>query len=353
MAGPAVNEGSGQGTAPSWRSRRRAVAILLVVVIVTYGTGVVITGAQDVLAAVDEAAVPPLGAAVLAQVVVALAWPLVHRGSVRATGASVRYRHALNASMSAFTVSHTLPGGGALGAAVVVERLTAAGVPAAAAFGSAALTGPVSLTTIMSFGVVGLAAAVVTGELAGAYLLVGSLLLVALLAIVVGIVAALRTPRLGYRAIARARRLHPRIHERADGWRETWRRVARRGLGPAELAPVVGWSVVKWAADVASLALVFVAFGETPRVTVLLVGFAASQVGAAVPVTPGGVGFVEGGMVTAFVALGLTLSSATSVVVVYRLLEAWLPSVAGLPMLLRPPEPPATEGDDPERHDVP
>jgi uncharacterized protein (TIRG00374 family) len=269
--------------------------------------------------------------------VVALAWPLVHRGSVRATGASVRYRHALNVSMSAFTVSHTLPGGGAVGAAVVVERLTGAGVAGPTATASATLTGPISLATIASLGTLGLAGAVVAGELPEQWLVVGVLVLLALVALLVVIVASLRSPQLGDRVIRVVGRLHPRLERRSEEWRRSWRAVTEQEVSGRQLLPIVGWSTLKWSADIGSLALVFVAFGQDPRLTVLLVGFGVSQIGAAVPLTPGGVGFVEGGMVAAFTALGATAAESATVVLAYRVLETWLPTLAGMPMLLRAP----------------
>lgn len=104
-----------------------------------------------------------------------------------------------------------------------------------------------------------------------------------------------------------------------------------------QLARIVGWALLKWSADIASLALVFVALGATPRISALLVGFGVTQLATAIPVTPGGVGFVEGGMVGAFVTLVYGAATAASVVVVYRVLATWLPVLAGVPLLLRQP----------------
>lgn len=59
----------------------------------------------------------------------------------------------------------------------------------------------------------------------------------------------------------------------------------------------------------------------------------------AIPISPGGVGLVEGGMVGAFTALDVGLGVATTVVLAYRILETWMPVVAGVPALLRRPAP--------------
>ena len=325
-------------------SRRGAWALLLLLVVGLYGVVVAVAGGRDALTALRLAEVWPLVGALLAQVVVTATWPLVHRASVVAVGGDLRYPQALNVSMSAFTVSHTVPGGGAVGAAIVVERLTGFGVAGPVAAASATLTGPIVLTTIVALGVLGLTGAVIAGELPDAWLVVGLIGLAALVTVLAVIVAGLRSPGLGERVIAAAGSLHRRLRSRAASWQRSWRRVTEQEVSARQLAPILGWAACKWAADIGSLALVFLAFGQTPRVTALLVGVAVAQVGAAVPLTPGGVGFVEGGLVAAFAALGVDLPVATAVALSYRVLETWLPSIAGVPMLLRPPP---SNGDAP------
>lgn len=327
----------GEPPARRFFSRRGALAVVLLGVVLVYGAVVAVAGGRDALTALRLARPGPLVGALLAQVVVTATWPLVHRASVAAVGGRLSYRQALNVSMSAFTVSHTVPGGGAVGAAVVVERVTGFGVPGPVATGSATLTGPISLTTITTLGVLGLSGAVLAGELPDVWLVVGLLLLLALVTVLGIVVAGLRSPALGERVIGAVGSLHRRLESRARDWRGAWRRVTAQEVSARQLAPIVGWSSCKWAADIASLALVFIAFGQTPQLTALLIGFGVSQLGAAVPLTPGGVGFVEGGMVAAFAALGVDLPVATAVVLTYRVLETWLPTIAGLPMLLRPP----------------
>jgi uncharacterized protein (TIRG00374 family) len=335
-------QASGAGRRGRW-----AWLSLLLLVAAIYGAGIGAAGVRDSLTAIGRAAPIPLLGALLLQALVTATWPLVHRASLRAVGERVRYRLALNASMSAFTVSHTVPGGGAVGAAVVVERLTGVGLSGPVVAASTTLTGPISVTTIAFLGVLGLAGAVAAGELAAQLLVVGILLLLVLLALLATIVLGLRSPAAGERVIGAVGRINRRLRRRVDGWRESWRAVTAQEVSGRDLGPVFGWSLMKWSADIGSLALVFVAFGQTPRLTALLVGFGVSQLGAAVPLTPGGLGFVEGGMVAAFVALGVALPVAATVVLTYRVLETWLPTLAGVPMLLRPPEGDRRDGGPP------
>jgi uncharacterized membrane protein YbhN (UPF0104 family) len=310
---------------------------LLLITLGVYAAGLALAGVDDVVTAVRAASPGYLVAGLLLQVLVTLLWPLVHRASVRSVGHDVSYPGALQVSMSAFTVSHVVPGGGAVGAAVVVERLTRLGVPGPAATASATLTGPVSLTTIVALATGGITVAIVADELPPVLLAVAGVGLVGLLGLLGAILVGIRSPRAGVRVIDALGRLHPRLDRRAGQWRRSWHRVTDHAPTVANVVRIFGWSLAKWTADIGSLAMVFLAFEQTPRPTMLLVGFGASQLLAAVPVSPGGLGVVEGGMAAAFVALGLALPVATAIVLTYRLLEAWLPTAAGVPVLLRPP----------------
>lgn len=321
------------------RSRvRRWVMTAAPLVVAAYAVGLVVVGGEQARQAVAAASPAAVVAAVGLQALVVLIWPNVHRASLRAVGERVPYPKALNASMSAFTVSHSVPGGGAVGAAVAVDRFAAAGVPGPAATAAATLTGSILLTTIAGFGAAGIAAAVLAGELPMVVLVLAGLVLAGLVGLVATIITITRSATAGERVIDGLARI-PRLGEHAEDWKRSWRAVDDRATTPRAIAIVIGWSTAKWAADLGSLALVFVAFGQSPRLSTLLVGFAAAQVLGAIPISPGGVGFVESGMVGAFTVLGIGLGQATTLVLAYRVLETWLPVVAGIPALLRRPRP--------------
>ena len=61
-------------------------------------------------------------------------------------------------------------------------------------------------------------------------------------------------------------------------------------------------TVGRWAFDYATLLAALAAVGSTPRPSLVLLAFCAAQVLAQIPVTPGGLGFVEAGL-TAMLAL--------------------------------------------------
>jgi uncharacterized protein (TIRG00374 family) len=320
---------------PFGSPRRWLLGVLLVVAL--YAVGLVVVGIDEALGAFTRASIGPLVGAFVLQVAVVVLWSRVYGASAAAVNGGLRTLDGLTVSMPAFTLSHTLPGGGWAGNAVAVQRLVALGMTGPAAAAAVALGATISLSTIAALGAAGIVTAFLAGDLPTIAVLIALPVLALLLLLVATVIAVLRSPRSGDRVLGALGRVHHRLGERVDDWRGSLRDVTEDPPTPRQLAHVAGWATLKWSADIGSLALVFVALGTTPRVSALLVGFGVTQLATAIPVTPGGVGFVEGGMVGAFATLGYGVSLATSVVVVYRVLATWLPALAGVPVLLRQP----------------
>lgn len=318
-------------------SFRRWLMISIALVVGTYAVGLIVVGGDDALDAFGAAALWPLLGAVGMQVLVVLTWPLMHRASLRAVGEELAYLKTLQVSMSAFTVSRTAPAGGPVGGALAVERLSRFGVPGPAATASVVLTGSIMMTTAAGLLAVGASVAAVAGDLPDGVLGIALLAVVVLLGLVVAVLAALRTPSLGERVIDRLARIR-RLRRAADGWRSSWAKVTEHAPTLRKSAVIFLWSLVKWSADIGSLTLIFVAVGQTPRPTVILVGFGTTQLLAAIPTTPGSIGVVEGGLVGAFTAMGMVSGVAVTIVILYRGVESWLPMAAGIPALLKKAE---------------
>jgi uncharacterized membrane protein YbhN (UPF0104 family) len=92
---------------------------------------------------------------------------------------------------------------------------------------------------------------------------------------------------------------------------------------------LLGWSILWWAADVAVLDACFRAFGESPALGVLIMGYFLGHIGNLLPM-PGGVGGVEGGMVGVFAACGMPLDVAVVGTIAYQVISTWLPVAPGL-----------------------
>ncbi len=104
-------------------------------------------------------------------------------------------------------------------------------------------------------------------------------------------------------------------------------RIALRRLRHPDAA-VVG-AVAFWAFQIAVLWAAFEAFGHSPPIAVLVVGFFVGMLGNLLPL-PGGIGGVDGGMIGAFAALGVDSGLALVAVLTYRGFTFWLPTVPGV-----------------------
>lgn len=71
------------------------------------------------------------------------------------------------------------------------------------------------------------------------------------------------------------------------------------------------------------------AVGAAPRPSLVLLAYVAAQLLALVPLTPGGVGFVEAGLVGTLTLAGVSGSDALAATLLYRLVAYWLPLPAG------------------------
>jgi uncharacterized membrane protein YbhN (UPF0104 family) len=92
--------------------------------------------------------------------------------------------------------------------------------------------------------------------------------------------------------------------------------------------PALSGSILFWAAQIAVLWAAFRAFGESPPLAVLVLGFFVGMTGNLLPM-PGGVGGVEGGMIGSLAAFGVDAGHAVVAVLVYRALVFWLPTLPG------------------------
>jgi uncharacterized protein (TIRG00374 family) len=95
-------------------------------------------------------------------------------------------------------------------------------------------------------------------------------------------------------------------------------------LSGTGLAAVAGWGVANWVLDCGCLALSFVALGVGVPWKGLLLAYGAGQLAANLPITPGGLGVVEGSLTIALVAFGGSKVSTVAVVLLYRILSFWI-----------------------------
>jgi uncharacterized membrane protein YbhN (UPF0104 family) len=100
-------------------------------------------------------------------------------------------------------------------------------------------------------------------------------------------------------------------------------------LGPQWLRALLA-TTGRWAFDYATLLAALAAVGSHPRASLVLLAFCAAQLLSQIPVTPGGLGFVEAGLTATLTLAGVSPGNAVLATFAYRLFAFWLPLPAGL-----------------------
>ncbi len=106
-------------------------------------------------------------------------------------------------------------------------------------------------------------------------------------------------------------------------------RVTAVHLNWRQVSSIVGWSLANWLLDCACFAFSFAAVQAQIPWKGLLLAYGAGQLAANLPITPGGLGAVEGSITIALVAFGGARTSTVEAVLIYRLISFWAALVVG------------------------
>ncbi len=107
------------------------------------------------------------------------------------------------------------------------------------------------------------------------------------------------------------------------------RRITLVRLGRREIALVVGLALATWLLDCSCFALSFLMVGVGIPWKGLLLAYGAGQLAANLPITPGGLGAVEGSLTIALAYFGGAHTGTVDAVLVYRLISFWGVLVVG------------------------
>jgi len=97
-----------------------------------------------------------------------------------------------------------------------------------------------------------------------------------------------------------------------------------RSRDPLVLVGSLGY----WAWDNAVLWATFHAFGSSPALSVILMGYLIGQLGGLLPL-PGGLGGIDGGLLGTLVVYGAPVATTAAAVLAYRVILFWLPLMVG------------------------
>jgi putative heme transporter len=245
-------------------------------------------------------------------------------------GADITQWHMFRIQLSTRALANVVPGGSAAGSALGYRLLTLSGVrgpDAGFALATAGLGSAIVLNLIFWVGLLisipirGVNALYVLGAIAGILIMTVAALLV------IGLLDGNGRSERAIRWTART------FHLNEDRWanvlRELGARVEDLIKDRSLLKRVVGWSAAQWAFDMAALWVFIRAFGQSVDLDALIVVFGLANILAAIPITPGGLGIVEGVYIATLVGFGLPRRTATLGVASYRIAQYFFPIVLG------------------------
>ena len=261
---------------------------------------------------------------VVAEAASYLAFAQLQRRLLRAGGVRVPIRPMAAITLAANSIANSIPAGSVLAPLYSFRQYRHRGADQAVAGWSVVATFivlSVALTMVAAIG------AAVAGAEGASLDLVGVIVGVLLIAITAGVVFFQESALIWTVTAA----LH--LCQRLTGWPRgelathidrIIRRLTAVRLSPGQVARVLPLGLGNWMADCGCLALSFLAVGAAVPWKALLLAYGAGQLAANLPITPGGLGVVEGSLTIAIVAYGGAAPSTVVAVLLYRVISFWL-----------------------------
>ena len=233
-------------------------------------------------------------------------------------------------------VSKTVPGGAAMGAATGWRMLSVSGVEKGSAGAALTATAIISNGVLFMLPMVALLLSIVSAPVPRGLDRVawgGAVLFILLFAVGFALVRFDRPLIMLGNALEQVstpilRRLHRPGGPTADGLVRQ-RDLMVEGLG-ARWKKALAAAVGNWLLDYMALVAALMAVGVKPRFSVVLLAYGAAAVLGMIPITPGGLGFVEAGLTAMLVLAGVPSADALLATLAYRIVSYWLPLPAGV-----------------------
>jgi uncharacterized protein (TIRG00374 family) len=240
----------------------------------------------------------------------------------------------MSSQLAGNAMAKVAPGGGAVGSALQYRMLVTANVPPRPAVSGLTAANVLTFAVVLALPVLAIPA-LIRGSVHRTLLeaAVAGLIVFVVLAAVGAVLLALDAP-LAW--IGRtAQRIRNRVRRKSEPLRTLPARLLRerdrilQTLGPRWKRALLA-TVCRWAFDYASLLAALAAVGDHARPGLVLLAFCAAQLLSQIPVTPGGLGFVEAGLTAMLTLAGVGAGNAVLATFAYRLFSYWLPMPVGL-----------------------
>jgi len=253
-----------------------------------------------------------------------LAFALLQRKMLRAGGVDVPIGPVVAITLAANAITNSIPAGSAIAPVYTFRQFRHWGADQALAGWSVVATfvaESITLTMVAGIG------AAVAGAAGASLDLVGIIVTALILAIALGVIFIQKGALV--RTVSAA--LH--LSQRLTGWPRgelaahidrIIRRLTVVRLSPGEMAGALQLGLANWLLDCGCLAISFLAVGAGVPWKGLLLAYGAGQLAVSLPITPGGLGVVEGSLTIAIVAFGGAGPSTVVAVLLYRVFNFWL-----------------------------
>ena len=264
---------------------------------------------------------------VLAAVVAAIAsmhsFAQIQRTLLRSAGVHVRQWRSEAAFYAGNALSTTMPGGPVLSATFIYRQQRRWGASPVVASWQLVMSG---VLQIIGLALLGLGGAFLLGASKNPLSLIFSL--GGFLAIVLLAQAVATRPELidgiGARVLSGVNSVRGKPADTGvTRWRETLSQLESVQLGRRDLGVAFSWSLFNWIADVGCLLFACYATGGHPSIAGVIVAYAAARAVGSIPLMPGGLLVVEAVLVPGLVSSGMSLASAISAMLIYRLVS-WI-----------------------------
>jgi uncharacterized protein (TIRG00374 family) len=228
-----------------------------------------------------------------------------------------------------------IPGGGAAGATTSFEMLSAGGVPSERIVTGLTATTLISAAVLLSLPVLSLPAILFGGVSVSTTLLRALTYGVVVFALILAAGALALFSDQPLEAIGA---LVQRVRNRLARHRKPMTNLPRLLIDERDvIRSILGrrwWEALLFAAgnsllDYGALLAALAAVGARPRASLVLLAYVVAQLLGMVPLTPGGLGFVEVGLAATLGLAGVGVAQATLATLAYRLVAFWLPIPEG------------------------
>jgi uncharacterized protein (TIRG00374 family) len=245
-----------------------------------------------------------------------------------------RWRPVISSQLAGNALSKIAPGGGAMGAALQYKMLVQAGLPSGSTVGALTAVNLLVFAVVLALPVLAIPALLRGSVDRG--LLETAVAGIAFFVVASAVGAVLLSTDRPLAWVGRAvQNVRNKLRPKAEPMHEFPARLLRerdrilQTLGPKWKRALVA-TVGRWMFDYGTLLAALAAIGSHPRPGLVLLAFCGAQVLAQIPVTPGGLGFVEAGLTAMLVLAGVSAGDAVLATFAYRLFQYWLPLPFGL-----------------------